>query len=157
MKALVVYDSQYGNTEQIARAIAGALPSQGDVRVCRVSEVRPEDLSGVRLLIVGSPTQGFRPTAAVSDFLKGLPANALKGVKAAAFDTRMDTKEINSRVLKLFVGMFGYADAVIAKLLKQKGGELTTAGTGFIVKDKEGPLREGELERAAAWARTMTN
>jgi flavodoxin len=94
MKALVVYDSFFGNTEQIAQAIGHALGSQEDVEILRVSNVKPEQLTGLKLLIVGSPTRGFRPTPAISNLLKSIPKNGLKGVKVAAFDTRFTVSEI---------------------------------------------------------------
>ena len=78
MKALIIYDSAYGNTEQVAQAIGaaigGALASPEDVETRRVGDVRPDQLSGVELLVVGSPTQRFRPTEPVTDFLKFSPA-----------------------------------------------------------------------------------
>jgi flavodoxin len=60
MKTLIVYDSMYGHTERIARAIGDVMT--GDVRVLRASEVSPSDVKSIDLLIVGSPTQGFRAT-----------------------------------------------------------------------------------------------
>jgi flavodoxin len=54
MKTLVVYDSAYGNTEKIARAIGGAIP--GETQVRRVAEVSSAELVSLDLLIVGSPT-----------------------------------------------------------------------------------------------------
>ena len=58
MKALIVYDSVYGNTEKIAKAIGGAIT--GEVRVLRVDESNSAELESIDLLIVGSPTQGGR-------------------------------------------------------------------------------------------------
>jgi hypothetical protein len=52
--------------------------------------------------------------------------------------------------------VFGYAAKPISEKLRKKGGELIIAPEGFFVKDVEGPLKEGELERAAAWAREIT-
>jgi len=155
MKALVIYDSFFGNTEQIARAIGNALGSQGEVEVLRVSNVKPEQLAGLNLLIVGSPTRAFRPTPAISNFLGRIPANGLQGVKVAAFDTRMSTQDANSPILAFFVKLFGYAAKPIADKLTKKGGELAIPPEGFFVKGSEGPLKEGELERAADWARRI--
>jgi flavodoxin len=154
---MVVYDSAYGNTEQVAQAIgaalAGALGAPADVSTRRVGDMRPDQLSGVGLLVVGSPTQRFRPTAAVTNFLKGIPGGGLRGVKVAAFDTRLTEEQINSvRILGFFVKMFGYAAQPIADRLAKKGGELAGPPAGFYVADSEGPLLEGELERAAEWA-----
>ena len=146
MKALIVYDSVYGNTEKIARAIAAALTPSGEVKVLRPGEVNPSELESVDLLIVGSPTQGGRPTPAIQDFLNKVPEPAVKGVNVAAFDTRFSTK---------LVGIFGYAAGKIADSLKRKGGSLILFPEAFFVKGKEGPLKEGELERAASWAKEI--
>lgn len=156
MKALVVYDSQYGNTEKIAQAIGGALGSQAEVGMLRVGNVKPEDLSGLTLLLVGSPTQRFRPTVAITGFLKSIPKDGLKGVKVAAFDTRLTESEIEKvRILAFFVRIYDYAAKPISNWLKKKGGELIAPPEGFYVAGMEGPLAEGELERAADWAKQI--
>ncbi len=146
MKALIVYDSVYGNTEKIARAIAGALTPSGEVKVLRAGEVHPSELESVDLIVVGSPTQGGRPTLAIQDFLNKVPERTIKGVNVAAFDTRFSTK---------LVAIFGYAAGKIAGSLKTKGGTLILSPEAFFVKGKEGPLKDGELERAAAWAKGL--
>jgi flavodoxin I len=146
MKVLIIYDSVFGNTEQIARAIGNALGSQEDVKILRVSNVKPEQLTGLKLLIVGSPTQGGRPTPAIQDFLNKIPEPAIRGINVAAFDTRFSTR---------WVGIFGYAAGRIADSLKRNGGTLIASPEGFFVKGKEGPLKEGELERAAGWAKAI--
>lgn len=146
MKALIVYDSVYGNTEKIARAIAGALTPSTEVKVLRPREVNPSELESVDLLIVGSPTQGGRPTPAIQEFLSKVTGPAIEGINIAAFDTRFSTK---------LVGIFGYAAGKIAGSLKTKGGTLILSPAAFFVKGKEGPLKEGELERAAGWAKRI--
>jgi len=152
MKVLVIYDSIFGNTEQIARAIGNALGSQKDVEILHVSNVKPQQLTGMKLLIVGSPTRGFRPTAAIKNLLRKIPVNGLKSVKVAAFDTRISVSDIESRIGRFFVNQFGYVAQPISDWLTKKGGELTIAPEGFFVKGTGGPLKEGELERAADWA-----
>ncbi len=152
MKVLVVYDSQFGNTEKVARAIGEAFESPDEVEVKRISEVNPKSLAGYDLLIVGSPTQRLRPTEAAGKWLKQIPANGLKGLPVAAFDTRLTDEEIEKvRILKFVVGIWGYAADPIAKELKKKGGTLSVPPEGFYVTGTEGPLVDGELERARAW------
>jgi flavodoxin len=152
MKALVVYDSAFGNTEKIAQAIADALGAQ----VRRVADVRPEHVEGLDLLVVGSPTQKFRPLGTITSFLKDIPAGGLEGVKVAAFDTRIPPDQVEAiRILAFFVRLFGYAAEPIEKRLEKKGGEPVVSPEGFYVEDTEGPLRNGELERAADWARQI--
>ena len=144
MKALIVYDSAYGNTEQIARAIGGAI--SGDVKVIRAGDASPSDLEAIDLLIIGVPTQGGRATPPIRDFLKKITKPALKGINVAAFDTRITTK---------WVGIFGYAAGRIARSLQKMGGNLVVNPEGFFVKGTEGPLKEGELERAAIWVKGL--
>jgi flavodoxin I len=144
MKALIVYDSVYGNTEKIARAIAEAITPSGEVKVLGAGEANPSELESTDLLIVGSPTHGGRPTPPVQDFLNKAPK--LQGINVAAFDTRSQAK---------LVGVFGYAAGRIARNLEKKDGNLIASPEGFFVTSTKGPLKEGELERAADWAKGM--
>ena len=143
MKALVVYDSQFGNTEAIAQAIAGAAPRRAAWAV-RVGDVKDSDLTSVDVLAVGSPTRGGRSTPAITAFLDGIPAGSLAKVRVAAFDTRMT----------IFIAkLFGWAADRIAAALSAKGGLPAAKPEGFIVKGREGPLADGERDRAAVWAK----
>jgi flavodoxin len=156
MKSILIYDSQYGNTEKIAQSISTVLGTQGEVTMIRVTDVKMDMLVGVDLLIVGSPTQKFRPTEAIKGLLNGIPANRLKGIKVVGFDTRLTQSNIDGTpVLPYFVKIFGYAAEPISKVLKKKGGELIVPPEGFYVEGTEGPLVKGELERAATWAQKL--
>jgi flavodoxin I len=146
---LVIYDSVFGNTAQVAKAIGEAL---GNAPVKQVTEVQPVDFEGLKILFVGSPTRAFRATPAMMDFLKDLASGALQGVKAAAFDTRIPFERAKPAFLRLMIRLFGYADTKIAKALNKAGASLPLESAGFGVADTEGPLIEGELERAKAWA-----
>ena len=151
MKALVVYDSEFGNTEKIAKVIGETLGCD----VLRPAQMKQEFLNDLDVLVVGSPTQAFQPLKPIKDFLDGLNSDALKGVKVAAFDTRADIEKVNNRFLTVLVKLFGYADKPIARKLTKKGGTLALQSNGFVVNEKEGPLKEGELERAAAWIKGL--
>jgi flavodoxin len=155
VKALVVYDSVFGNTEKVAQAIGAALEAQAEVSVLKVGDVPPEFWTGLDALIVGSPTRAFSPTPAIKSWLQSLPANSLQGTRVAAFDTRVDVREVGSAILTFMVGIFGYAAKPIGKRLVHKGGELAVPPEGFIVGGREGPLKEGELDRAADWAQRI--
>ena len=148
-KVLMVYDSMYGNTEEIANSIGGAIG--GDVTVLRASEAGPSDLESINILVVGSPTHAFRPTKSIQKFIRSIPRGALKGIDVAAFDTRMPAADVGMG-LRLLMKMGGYAAPRMANALKKKGGNLVVPPEGFFVKDKEGPLKEAELERAVNWA-----
>jgi len=146
MKAVIVYDSVYGNTEKIARAIGDAIT--GEVKVLRAGEANPSDLESIDLLVVGAPTQGGRATTAIKEFLDRVAEPAIKGINVVAFDTRLS---------KRWVGVFGYAAGRIAGSLKKKGGTLVASPEGFFVEGTKGPLKEGELERAAGWAKGIAS
>ena len=146
MKVLVVYDSVYGNTEQIARAIGGAIAN--DVQILHAKDIKSSELQGIDLLIAGAPTQGGRPTQAMQDFQKRVSESDIKGMNIATFDTRISAK---------WVGIFGYAAGRIAKNLKKKGSVLLVDPEPFFVEGTQGPLKEGELERAAAWTQEVIN
>ena len=154
LKALVLYDSQFGNTERIAWTIRDALSAKAETRLVRASNVAPRDLSAVDLLVVGSPTQRFHATEPIDHLLKGV---SLRGVRAAAFDTRFDMQEVDSRALRLAVKVAGdeaaYAAPRISTALEKVGAAIVAPPEGFIVTGTEGPLRDGELQRAGEWAK----
>lgn len=139
MKALVVYDSNYGNTYMLANAIAKEL----DTKAISVTDFVKEDMDGIKLLVVGSPINGWRPTDKISKFLSTLNVIGLKGVNVAAFDTRV----------KLFI--HGDAASKISQGLEKAGGELVAKPQGFIVEGTEGPLHEGEVDKAIDWAQSL--
>lgn len=155
MKTFVVYDSFFGHTEKVAQAIANALESKCEVSLRRVNEVTPEQLQGVELLVAGSPTRGFTMSEQTAAFIKTIPAGGIQGMKVAAFDTRMPIKDVNNIIYTVFSSLFGFAAKKIAQRLEKKGGTLLLPPEGFAVRGSEGPLKEGELERAAEWGRQL--
>lgn len=141
MKALVIHDSNYGNTKEIALSITKGL---GVGSMCiPVSEFKKDILTGVTHLIVGSPILGWRPSENTNRLLDSFGSEELKGVKVVSFDTRM----------KIF--FHGDAANKILRRLIDKGGEKLSDPKVFFVKDKEGPLFEGELERAEEWGKEI--
>jgi flavodoxin len=161
MKTLVIYDSLYGNTEKVAFAIGdglgGGLGASGSVQVLPVGQAHVDQLAGWDLLIVGGPTHGSHPSPPMREFLDHIPEGALSGVQAAAFDTRTDMDTLNGamRWFGKFLDRLGYAAPKISASLQAKGGQVVRQPEGFIVKGTEGPLEEGELERATGWGRQI--
>ncbi|MHB9026920.1 MAG: flavodoxin family protein [Armatimonadota bacterium] len=139
MKALLIYDTTFGNTRLIAEAIAKEL----DARAVSVTNVSDADLEGVELLVVGSPINAWRPSEKTLKWLAALRPGQLAGVKAAAFDTRV----------KLFI--HGDAASKIAAALKKAGAEIIADPLPVYVKGMEGPLLDGEVARAAEWGKTI--
>jgi hypothetical protein len=163
MESLVVYESVYGNTAQVAEAIAGVLGEDHSVRLAAVEEnpALPDDLG---VLIVGAPTymhgvpRGFairktrkEPRAVsapeggpdVRAWLAALPMGESR--PAVAFDTRAAGRR----------WLLGAAAPGLAKRFRKRGYTELCKPEGFIVTGTEGPLAEGEVERARAWARDV--
>ncbi len=153
MNAMVIYDTEFGNTERIAKAIGHALEGEFTVRVQAIAE-QPAIPPELELLVIGGPTQMHESSPRMRDFLKGLPEARLEGMQALAFDTRY-------RMMKLLAGS---AAERIGKALRKQGARLLAAPESFFVGRDVPPegekhrhdmerLEPGEEERAAAWAR----
>lgn len=154
MKALILYSSSYGNTQQVAKALAKAAGPDDAIRMAHPSEVSTQALDLADLIVVGSPTQGGRPTPEVQKFLDNLRPGSLKNKIVAAFDTRFAIRE-HGLGLRLVMKTVGFAAPRIATTLQSKGGKLAADPEGFIVSDKPGPLKQGELTRAEEWMRKI--
>jgi flavodoxin len=144
MKALVVFDSTWGNTEKVAQAIASGIG--GGARACRVGSVEANDRTSIDLLVIGSPILGGRPSPAIQGYISAIPPVSAKGLTVATFDTRLSMK---------FAKLFGYAAVRMADQLQAKG--CTVKGKeGFTVKGRGGPLADGEVERATQWGKSLS-
>jgi flavodoxin len=144
MKALVVYDSKWGNTEAIAKAIAAGINK--DARVAKVGEPAASDVEGLALLVVGSPVLGGKPSKPMQEYLKTIVQSSTTKMRIATFDTRMKMK---------FAEKFGFAADRMADQLKEQGNIILSVPMGFIVNGQKGPLAEGEVERAEKWGREL--
>lgn len=121
MKALVVYDSQFGNTGKIAEAIGDALAKGAETTLLRAAAATPQAMIGYDVVVVGSPTQRFHATETISGLLEGL---SLPDVSAAAFDTRFDRAEVDNAVLRFAMKAAGdnaWAAPRIAAELEKAG------------------------------------
>jgi flavodoxin len=140
MKALVVYDTVFGNTGKVAAAVAEGLGK--GARALRVGAAGTGDLKGLDLLVLGSPVRGGRATEGMQMYLAGISPDAARGLAVAAFDTRMGMR---------FARIFGYAADRMSRQMREKGAALRAEPEGFIVTGRNGPLADGERERAVQW------
>ena len=153
MNALIFFDSRYGNTEQVARSMAEALRSAVSVRLEKVDQASTLDAQGIDLLIVGGPTHRHKASATLQAILESAPRQGLKGVKAAAFDTRY----------RMAAWLSGSAAKRIARQLRKLGARVIAPPESFFMERDVPPkgqkrrhelerLEAGELKRAAEWA-----
>lgn len=146
MNALVVYYSKFGNTKRVADAIAQTLSSFDSIREVSADQLSVSDLNNVDLLVVGTPTHMANVPQALRLVLEALPKRILKGIRVAAFDTSLN--------MNWFVKLFTAAKPLNRKL-RQLGGKPIVPPTSFFVADQQGPLCEGEIERAKTWAEAI--
>jgi len=157
MKAVVVYESLWGNTAAIARAIAEGIGSEA--RALSTAEAAPDVVAGADLIVAGAPVLGFAlPTEAMRTSIQTGPQYAsnsgdfshpsMRSWLAALAPGQGSGAAFETRVRGPVPG--GSVKA-IARGLTDAGRTVTGKGEPFIVTGKFGPLREGELERARAW------
>jgi hypothetical protein len=164
MKALVMYESMFGNSERVARAVAAGLEEYGEVVVRDVTSAVPGEVpADVDLLVTGGPTHAFsmsRPntredairqgagqglaTSGLREWLGAMPSD-VHLLSSAAFDTRV------SRARRLP----GSAARSAARALRRRGARLVLDPESFYVDDVAGPLGGDELDRAREWGRTL--
>ena len=164
-RALVVYESMFGNTEKVAAAVAHGLQLEGvDTGLVEVRSA-PTGLSpDVDLLVVGAPTHGFslsRASTREDAVRQGAPAErAGTGIRewleSVRFDgparpllATFDTRVTQVRWLPKAAG------PTAAKLGRRRGLTPAAKPIGFLVDAVRGPLVEEELERAVAWGRRI--
>ena len=165
MRAIVVYESMFGNTRRVAEEITDALRGVMEVQLLRADTVRDVDLEGTDLVVVGAPTHAWgmpRPGTRKgtpnyvrkpgSDLVLEPDADSRPGVRewletfgdarvlGAAFDTRFSGP----------AALTGRASTGIVKSLTGHGLIMVVTPASFLV-DRKNHLRAGEVDRARAW------
>jgi hypothetical protein len=161
VRAIVVYESIWGNTEQVARAVATELESSMTVELFDTDSA-PDLLDAYDLVVVGGPTHAFsmsrpatRETAVSTRGADRAPARGIRewieaagstprDIAVAVFDTRVETPRVP-----------GSAAEIARRALGAHGFNTTVDAESFRVHGYEGPLVDGELERATLWARGL--
>jgi Flavodoxin domain len=169
MKALVVYESMFGNTRHVAEAIADGLRRSIPTETALAKDPAALDLGGVELVIAGAPTHAWGLSrkrtreGAATDAVKHpdhhLDSEAAEtgvrewlaqlqrrvGCRAAAFDTRLDKPVL----------LTGSAARAIQRGLQRAGFESVARPESFLVTGMAGPLAPGEIERAEQWGEAI--
>jgi flavodoxin len=158
MQAVVIFDTQFGNTEQVARAIARGLADHASVDVLAATTAMGRPDSPPDLLLIGGPTQRHGMSPALAAYVDALPRAELQNTRVATFDTRY-------RIAPL---LSGSAARDAAGRLRRSGLRLIAAPESFFIERDRPPdgenrrhgselLEAGELERARAWGQRLAS
>lgn len=166
MRALVVFESSFGNTGQVAEAVwEGMRTRLPDVALLDVASAPRRLPPELELLVVGAPTQAFGmsrprtredaqrqagvpepgPTLGVREWLRELEPPQ-RPVHAATFDTRIHTPHVP-----------GSAAVGAWRVLRRDGFQVSAEAESFWVLGIRGPLRDGELDRARSWGVSLAS
>jgi hypothetical protein len=157
MGAIVVYESMFGNTEAVARAVAEGIASVMPVELIEVNSAPPLATMSTDLLVVGGPTHAFglsRPNTRADAKQRGARDEASTGqgirewleatesapLRVATFDTHVKKPNLPGR-----------ASHAAERRLHRMGCEILTKGMSFYVDGYDGPMYPGEVERAREW------
>jgi len=160
MRALVVYESLFGNTATIARAVADGLSTGAEVTLTHVAEAPADVPPDVDVVVVGGPTHTFsmsreatreeaarrggdRRPGGIREWLQELPTGG-HPQDFVAFDTR-----VNMPLLP------GAASHSATRLARRRGFSVSSPEC-FRVYGYHGPLIDGEVERAREWGRQLS-
>jgi hypothetical protein len=162
MKAVVVYESMFGNTEQVTRAVAAGLAESLEFDVYAVGEAPVDPDAGAAVVVAGGPTHAFSMTRertrtdahrqgatqgdlaiGLREWLDALPRGRHE-TRLATFDTKVAHPSLP-----------GSAGRSAARVGRRHGYRMLDQPQTFVVGGTPGPLVDGELERAGAWGRTL--
>jgi flavodoxin len=156
MKTLVIFDSQFGNTERLAEVIARRLGGEAPLWAADGAARAALQQRDWDLLVIGAPTQNHTVSPTMRGLLQGTPHDTLVDAHVAVFDTRYRMARFLS----------GSAADWVATRLTRAGATLVVAPESFFVERDAPPpgeqrrhdherLEAGEEERAQAWAHAL--
>jgi hypothetical protein len=164
MRALIVYETLFGNAKSVAEAIGDGLRTHADVNIIDVRSA-PETIDDVDLLVVGGPTHQLGMTRPASrrqaetqyeeapraaqtglrEWISGLQVPA--GTAAAVFDTRLNHPSV--------LRGLDHAALTTGRMLEHRGAHTIAPPQKFLVDSATGPLLPHEIDRAREWGQTL--
>ena len=146
-KAIIVYESKYGNTKLVAEKIVEGMEEVGEIEAF-ISEVKEVDLNTITeydVILVGSPNHMGGPVGGIKKFIDKLGMTLPEGKTLAAFDTYLG-KDFEKATKKM--------EKKIGE--KVSGAKLVTPGLSIKVDGMKGPVSEGELPKCEEFGKKIT-
>ncbi len=149
MKVIIIFDSVYGNTKQIAQTIREVYQNHHEVVLTKATAFENHNLADANMIIIGTPTHGGWYTEEIKKIIDK-NGSSFEKIAVATFDTSTPIKNQGFFVNNI-TKLFGRAAPRLAKRM-EKEGAIIIDSKSFIVMGKKGPVREGEISSAKAWA-----
>jgi flavorubredoxin len=139
-KGIVIYDSNYGNTDKVARALATGIEQGGVETDCvNINEADVEKLKEYNLLVIGGPTHIASMSKPMKEFLEKIKVTDMTGAKGFCFDTRNPSRfnafDLNSAAKR------------IEKKMRKMKVKMIRPRESALVEGREGPLHKGVVAR----------
>ncbi len=134
---VVIFHTQFGNTQKIAMSLTSGLAKAGVKTTClSTSEVQPETLGDFDLIAIGAPTQAFTAAKPMKEFVQRFEKiEGLAGKYFSAFDTKLPSR------------FSGSAAKYIESQLERMGLRAAAPHSSAIGRGGEFKLDEGEEQR----------
>jgi flavodoxin len=143
MNATIVYQSHHGNTAFVAGIMAEELACEVSVQLVRIDQATEAQVTQSDLLLFGGPAAELNGAYDILAWLQRLPRTALDRAAIAVFDTQLRSQHTWAESTA----------SALAKAVHRTGGMLILPPESFFLLFRAGPLEDGELARAANWAR----
>ncbi len=142
---LLVYESKYGNTRQVADEIAAGIGNAGgEATLSHVKEVDPAHFADYDAILIGSPNHVGRPVGSVKRFIDALDRPELEGKTVAVFDTCLGYD-------------LGKAVGRMEKRIVDKAGRMALFSPGLSIRVNgiKGPIADGELPKCREFGASL--
>ncbi len=146
MKAIVVYDSKFGNCKKVAEDVAGGLAEAGvEVNLVQVKGASTGALGGYDVIAIGAPVRAGKPLKSIRKFVKNMQDVSLEGKTLGFFDTYGVAKQP------------GAGSGYLVLLAKEHpgGAKVVEPGLSVLVKGMKGPLEDGAMEKAREFGKKL--
>ncbi len=146
MKAIVIFDSKFGNCKKVAEDIAGGLAEAGaDVDIAQVKTATIGSLANYDVIAIGAPVRAGRPLKSIRKFVAKLPEVKLEGKTLGFFDTYGVAKQPGN----------GSGYLILEAKEHPGGAKIVEPGLSVLVKGMKGPLEDGAMEKAREFGKKL--
>ncbi len=147
-RAIIIYESVYGNTKKIAEAIAEGIQAGNEVesRVVKTGEIHTDEICDYDAILFGCPNHNQAPALNMIKFLERAAIVHVKGKIGGVFDTYTG-------------GNKGIALSQLKKVVEEKfsGIELIDGGFSAKVEGRKGPLADDEFSKAIDFGKKIAS